>query len=103
MPRARKPRRPVSGLMPSGWIATKWMSRQRVMPDRMAVLDSVWEKEIGFLSRHWKLEGVQRGILFVKVRSGPAAQELKLRSAEIVKQINKHFSNPWITGIRQVV
>jgi len=46
------------------------------------------------------LEGVRRGILYVKVASPAAAQELQMRGGGIVKGLNKHFKRSWIKGIR---
>lgn len=69
-------------------------------PDRMAILASVWDRELGHLARHWTLAGVRRGIVLVKPRSAAAAQELQLRAVGLVRGLNKHFSKPWIKGIK---
>ncbi|PCI37544.1 MAG: hypothetical protein COB53_06095 [Elusimicrobia bacterium] len=66
----------------------------------MLILDQVWEKELGHFSKHWVLEGVRRGILYVRVKSPTAAQELQLRGGGIVKSLNKYFKKSWIKGIR---
>ena len=72
-------------------------------PTRMALLQSAWEKEVGHFSAHWKLEGVRKGILYVRAKSPAGAQELSLRGAEILKILNKHFDRPWLKGIRHTL
>ncbi len=64
------------------------------------ILNQVWEKEVGHLSKHWVLDGVRRGILYVTVKSPAAAQELQMRGGSIVKSLNKYFTKAWIKGIR---
>lgn len=68
--------------------------------DRLALLDAVWKKEIGRLGEHCALLGIDRAVLLVKPSSAAAANELALRSATIVKGLNKYFKRPWIKGIR---
>ncbi|MFC1678836.1 DUF721 domain-containing protein [Elusimicrobiota bacterium] len=79
-----------------------WSFRQGLESDRMAILHQVWERELGHLSRHWSLNGVKRGILYVKTASPAAAQELQLRGGQIVKNLNKHFKRSWIKAIKTV-
>ena len=73
---------------------------QQFTSERMMSLNHVWENEVGHLAKHWVLEGVRRGILYVKVASPAAAQELQMRGGGIVKGLNKHFKRSWIKGIR---
>ncbi len=73
---------------------------QQFTSERMLILNQVWEKEVGHFSKHWVLEGVRRGILYVKVKSPAAAQELQMRGGAIVKSLNKYFKKAWIKGIR---
>lgn len=74
--------------------------RAALQPDKMSILNAVWERELGHMARHWSLVGVQRGILFVKPLSSAAAQELHLRGPEIVRSLNKHFSRSWIRAVK---
>ena len=69
-------------------------------PTRMALLSSAWEKEVGHFRSQWKLEGVRKGILYVQAKSPAGAQELAMRSREIVRTLNKYFDRPWLKGIR---
>jgi len=66
----------------------------------MIILNQVWEREVGHFSRHWILDGVKRGILYVRVSSPAAAQELQLRGTAIKRSLNKHFRRSWIKSIR---
>jgi hypothetical protein len=77
--------------------------RTGMQSDKISILNSIWEREAGALSKHWPLIGVKRGILFVKPKSAAAAQELRLRSPQIVSGLNKYFSRAWIKAVRPVV
>jgi hypothetical protein len=68
--------------------------------ERMVILNEVWEREAGHFSRHWTLSGVKSGILYVRVSSPAAAQELHLRAGQLVKSLNKYFKKSWIKEIR---
>jgi hypothetical protein len=68
--------------------------------DRVAILNAVWDREVGSFKTHWTLEGVKRGTLHIRVKSSASAQELSMRSRELVRNLNKHFRTPWIKGIR---
>jgi Dna[CI] antecedent DciA-like protein len=68
--------------------------------DRVAILQAIWEREVGAYAAHWKLEGVRRGVVFVRARSSAAAQELSMRSRELVRNLNKHFRVPWLKAIK---
>ena len=71
-----------------------------INPDRLAILDKVWEKEMGRLADHCELLGVDGPYILVKPRSATAASELALRSSVLVKGLNKYFQRPWIKGIK---
>jgi hypothetical protein len=71
-----------------------------VQDEKLSVLNAVWDKELGHFSKHWSLSGVKKGILYVKPRSAAAAQELQMRAAEIVRDLNKYFTRPWIKAVR---
>lgn len=68
--------------------------------DRIAILNSVWEREVGAYRAHWRLDGVTRGVVHVRVKSSASGQELALRSRELVRNLNKHFRSPWIKAVR---
>ncbi len=69
-------------------------------PDRLAILASVWDKEVGHFSKHWRLSGVRRGVLYVSTSSPAAAQELQMRSPGILRGLNKYFKTGWIKAIK---
>ncbi|MBI4050889.1 MAG: DUF721 domain-containing protein [Elusimicrobia bacterium] len=81
-------------------LAKSWKARHSIRPDRVAILNAVWEKELGSLARYWILDGVQAGFLYVKPKSSSAIQELQLRAIEITKKLNKYFKSSWIKGIK---
>lgn len=69
-------------------------------PDRLVILDSVWEREAGHYSKHWTLNAVRRGVLYIKTSSPAAAQELQLRGPSLLKSLNKYFKTAWIKAIK---
>ena len=74
-----------------------------VQSEKLGILNAVWEKELGHLSKFWTLAGVKRGVLYVKPRSAAAAQELQMRSGTIVKDLNKYFSRAWIKAVKSTL
>jgi hypothetical protein len=81
-------------------VCSSWRFIGGIDPDRLAVLDAVWEKEMGRLGDHCELLGVDRNFILVKPRSAAAASELALRSSVLVKSLNKYFKRPWIKAIK---
>jgi hypothetical protein len=81
-------------------LVSSFQYRAGVSGDRMAILNTVWHKELGHMSKYWDISGFKNGILFVKPRSAAAAQELQLRSSSVVRSLNKYFDRPWIKGIK---
>ena len=77
-----------------------WQRGARLDTERMAILHQVWEREAGHLARHWALDGVKRGVLYVRVSSPAAAQELQLRESSLRRALNKYYRSAWIKGIR---
>jgi hypothetical protein len=77
--------------------------RSGIQSDKISILNAVWERELGHFSKHWVLTGVKRGVLYVKPRSAAAAQELHMRSVEIVKNLNKYFGRDWIKAVRMTL
>lgn len=51
----------------------------------------IWEKEIGGLSKHAKISGIKKGLLFVDVSSSAHMQELAARKRDVIARINQHF------------
>ncbi len=74
--------------------------RTGVQTDKIAILSAVWDKELGHMSKQWSLAGVRRGVVFVKPRSAAAGQELHMRAAEMVRNLNKYFGRPWIKAVK---
>ncbi len=83
-----------------GDFVRRFKADTKFVPDKLAILKAVWEKEIGSFRLDWRLRGVKGGLLFIAVDSAPAAHELKMKSTQIVRNLNKHFRGPWIKGIR---
>ena len=92
--------RKASNWTKAGDVCTSWKMFGATTLDRLAVLDAVWKKEMGRLAEHCTLLGVDKGCIMVKPRSAAAASELSLRSAVLVKGLNKYFKRPWIRAIR---
>jgi hypothetical protein len=84
----------------AGDVCSSWRFKGMIAPDRLAVLDAIWKKEIGRLGDHCELLGVDRSYILVKPRSAAAANELALRSSVLVKSLNKYFKSPWIKAIK---
>ncbi|HBL17689.1 MAG: hypothetical protein A2X36_07655 [Elusimicrobia bacterium GWA2_69_24] len=89
-----------SPFVKAGALIRQWSSQKGLEPGRMQVLNEVWEREAGHLARHWTLDGVRGGILYVKTASPAAAQELQMRGGALLRSINKHFRRTWLRGIR---
>lgn len=90
---------------PSRWTRAgdalkMWQRGARMDTERMAILHQVWEREAGHLARHWALDGVKRGVLYVRVGSPAAAQELAMRQGALTKALNKYFRSAWIKAVR---
>lgn len=68
--------------------------------DKLALLNAVWDKECGAFAKHWALVAVKKNVLFVRPKSAAAGQELHMRSAVLVKSLNKYFSKPWIVAVK---
>jgi Dna[CI] antecedent, DciA len=69
---------------------------------KLMILENVWKKETGAMFKYWELAGVKLGTIFVKTNSSAAAQELKMRSAVLAKDLNKYFQRPWIREIKKI-
>ncbi len=68
--------------------------------DRLAILDAVWEKEAGHYVKYWKLDAIRKGVLYIRVSSPVAAQELQLRGPSLLRALNKYFKSDWIKAIK---
>ncbi|MFA6583392.1 MAG: DciA family protein [Elusimicrobiaceae bacterium] len=70
--------------------------------NRLMILNTIWEKEAGRMCAHWNLDAVQGGVIYVKVKSSAAAQELSVRQTAMVRNLNKYFDSPWIQTIKKI-
>jgi len=70
--------------------------------ERLQLLSSVWDREIGSLAAHCRLEGVEGDRLVVSATSAAAANELGLRGRSLVRALNKYFNRAWLSGIKVV-
>lgn len=89
-----------------GWVSANEITAHMGMLHRqlsnLSVLDKVWENEAGAMSKYWKLEAVEGDAIVVKTSSAMAAHELALKEAQLLRNLNKHFSKPWIRFIKRV-
>jgi len=65
----------------------------------LARLDEVWNKVVGKKSKFWVLTAVQHGTLYVQVKAAVARNELIASKENLIKKLNSHFEESWITGI----
>lgn len=83
-------------------VARRWASKVSLVPERLALLEALWETKFSRLSRLWELRAVKGATLYVRPRSPAAAQELKLREREILEGLNAHFTGNWLRVVRAV-
>ena len=67
--------------------------------NRLLILEHVWTQLVGNKTRFWVLHAVQNDTLYVKVNIAVAKNELIARRQQLIKELNKHFSQPWIKRI----
>ncbi len=67
--------------------------------NRLLILDHVWTQLVGNKSKFWVLHAVQNDTLYVKVKIAVAKNELIARRQQLITELNKHFSKPWIKRI----
>jgi hypothetical protein len=84
----------------AGDLVKSFVYRAGTANDKLALLNAVWDKECGAFAKHWALVAVKKGVLFVRPKSAAAGQELHMRTAVLVKALNKYFSKPWIVGVK---
>ena len=84
----------------AGDLVSAFKAKAGMQTDKIAILNAVWDRELGHFSSQWALLGVRRGVVLVRPKSAAAAQELHLRAAGIVRNLNKHFGKPWIKAVR---
>lgn len=94
--------RPAAAPAAMAPTARDWLSRRGLSVARLGLLDRTWESLYGHKKRLWTLEGVQRGVLFVRASSSAAKHDLLMRTPQIVRELNKHFDSPWVKGIKAV-
>ena len=67
--------------------------------NRLLILEHVWTQLVGNKTQFWVLHAVQNDTLYVKVNIAVAKNELIARRQQLIKELNKHFSQPWIKRI----
>ncbi len=80
-------------------IITKLLSRLGLNEVNFALF-TIWEREVGTLSKDVTAVGVRHGRLIVDVGSPACFQELKLRKEKLLKALNGHFGKPVIKDIQ---
>ena len=71
-------------------------SRDTGLSGQLTLLERAWEAEMGGWAAMAKLVALDRFSLVVEVANSAAMQELSLRRREIVRRLNRHFSNPFL-------
>ena len=79
---------------------TKRLCRQLGLREDLALLDTAWEAEIGAMAGMAKIVALENRSLLVEVTSSPAMQEITLRRKELLRKINRHFSDPFLKDIQ---
>lgn len=86
------------------WIPIKktnsWKSFKGFNIDRLLILESVWDKEMGALGEHCVLLGVKKNTLVIKADSSVVANEIVFKSRNTIKNLNKYFRSPWIKYLK---
>lgn len=98
---AKTPRRRDAAPGALAPTAREWLAHRGLSVARLGMLDHAWER-LPERPKGWVLEGVQKGVLFVQVRSAAARHDLLLRAPKVLRELNKHFDRPWIKEIRAV-
>ena len=86
-----------------GYVKKSWKTLDGMIPERLVILDAVWKKETGRLGENCELLGIDKGYIIVKTDSSVVYNEIFMNSREILKNINKYFTRPWLRGIRTAV
>ena len=68
--------------------------------DRLLILESVWDKEMGALGEHCVLLGVEKNAIVIKIDSAIVANEVVFKSKHTIKSLNKYFRTPWIKYLK---
>ena len=74
-------------------------SRLQSRLNRLMILDHVWTQLVGSRGKFWVLKAVQNDTLHVQVRLAVARTELNAKKEQLIRELNKHFSTPWIKKI----
>jgi hypothetical protein len=78
---------------------TQRLVRQLGLSDNLAMLDRAWQAELGGLSKLARIVALDRSALVVEADSAPAMHEISLRRMELVRRLNKHFPETFISQI----
>jgi hypothetical protein len=70
------------------------------MSGELEVLERAWESEMGGWASMARAAAIDRSTLVVEVVNSVAMQEISLRRRELVRRLNRHFTNPFITEIK---
>ncbi|MBI4678895.1 MAG: DUF721 domain-containing protein [Elusimicrobia bacterium] len=88
--------RPVS----AAELVRAFRRRTQLQPDKLSILNAIWERELGPLAKHLELSGVRRGTVYVRPASSAAAVELRMRASSLLRALNKYFSRGWIKALK---
>jgi predicted nucleic acid-binding Zn ribbon protein len=106
-PRFKKPGRPgytnrAGRMNPVGSAVDGYLSEERILRiGKEKVVALLWPTVVGaWFARRSQVIETKRGVVTVKCDSASVAQELELRSGEIIERLNERLRGPVITEIR---
>lgn len=70
--------------------------------DRLLILESVWDKEMGVLGEHCVFLGVEKNAILLKTDSSVVANEIVFKSKQTIRNLNKYFRTPWVKYLKIV-
>lgn len=70
--------------------------------NRLMILDHVWNRLVGVRGKFWVLKAVKGSTLYVQVKVSVARSELTAKRQTLIRELNKHFDEPWIEKIEML-
>ena len=79
---------------------TKRLCRQLGLREDLMLLEKAWESEIGGMAAMARIVALDNYSLLVEVTTSPAMHELTMRRKELLRRVNRYFSDPFIRDIQ---
>ncbi|MBI4054808.1 MAG: DUF721 domain-containing protein [Elusimicrobia bacterium] len=83
-----------------GDLIRQWWGERQTDTESLSLLRSAWDLEMGHLKGHVSLHGIRSRVLFVKVSSPSAEQEVAFRKTEILRNLNKRLGRNALTDLK---